>query len=102
MFLQQRHLGFVGGEFAFHGVDDEGAMDAGTVQLAVRVPPEGALLLGQDDVVGEVVAWHDGALRDELGAVEPRVPGLVHAVPAYICGFEFRDVALGTTPSVPK
>jgi hypothetical protein len=47
------------------------------------VPPEGALLLGQDDRVGQVGAGLDGALRYVHGPVGPRVPGLVHAVPTH-------------------
>ncbi len=63
------------------GVDDDGAVDGGAVEVAVRVPPQRALLLEQDHLVGEVTAWPDRALRDELRPVRPRVPWLVHAVP---------------------
>ena len=64
------------------GANDEGAMDAGTIQVAVRMPPDGALLLGQNDRVGEVGAWLDRALSYELRPIVPRVPRLVYAVPA--------------------
>ena len=63
------------------GVDDDGAMHGGAVEVAVRVPPDRALLVGEDDPVGEFGAGPDGALRDELRAVEPGVAWLVHAVP---------------------
>ena len=62
------------------GVDDDGAVYSGVVEVAVCVPPQRALLLGEDDLVGEVGAGLDGALRDVLRPVGPRVPGLVHAV----------------------
>lgn len=48
---------------------------------ACHLPPQRALLLGEDDLVGEVGAGLDGALRDVLRAIGPRVPRLVHAVP---------------------
>jgi len=48
----------------------------------VRVPPQRALLLGEDDSVGEGGAGLDGALRDVLRPVGPWVLRLVHAVPA--------------------
>ena len=63
------------------GVDDDGAVHGGAVEVAVRVPPDRALLLEEDDPVGEVGAGLDGALRDVLRPVELRVPRLVHAMP---------------------
>jgi len=63
------------------GVDDDGAVHGGAVEVAVRVPPQRALLLGEDDLICEVGAGLDGALRDVLWPVRPRVPWLVHAVP---------------------
>lgn len=65
------------------GVDDDGAVDGGAVEVAVRVPPQRALFLGQDDPVREVGAGLDGALRYVLRPIRPRVPRLVHAVPAW-------------------
>jgi len=64
------------------GADDDGAVHGVPVEIAVRVPPQRAFFPGEDDLVGEVVAGMDGALRDELRPVGPRVPRLVHAVPA--------------------
>ncbi|TVU28536.1 hypothetical protein EJB05_20057 [Eragrostis curvula] len=65
------------------GVDDDGAVHGDAVEIAVRVPPERALLLGEDDTIGEVGAGLDGTLRDVLRPIEPRVPRLVHAMPAF-------------------
>jgi len=64
------------------GEDDDGAVHGGAVEAGVRVPPQRALLLGEDDPVGEGGAGLDGALRDVLRPVGPRVPRLIHAVPA--------------------
>ena len=71
----------VGVDGAALGVDDDGAVHGGAVEVAVRVPPQRALLLGEDDLVCEVGAGLDGALRDVLRPVGPRVPRLVHAMP---------------------
>ena len=62
-------------------VDDDGAMHSGAVEVAVCVPPQRPLLLDEVDAVGEVGARLDGALRDVLRPVGPRVPRLVHVVP---------------------
>ena len=67
------------------GVDDNGAVDCGAVEVAVRVPPERTLFLRQDDPVGEVAAGADGTLGDVLRPVGPRVAWLVHTMPMYIC-----------------
>jgi hypothetical protein len=56
----------------------------------VRMPPDGALLLGQKNLVSEIGSWLDGALCYELWPIVPRVPGLVHAVPADMPLFEVR------------
>ena len=64
------------------GVDDDGAVHGGAVEVAVGVPPQRAFLLGEDDPVGELAAGLDGALRYVRRAVRPWVPRLVHAVPA--------------------
>jgi len=71
----------VGVDRATLRVDDDGAVHGGAVEVAVRVPPQRALLLGEDDAVGQVGAGLDWALRDVLRPVGPRVPWLVHAVP---------------------
>ena len=63
------------------GVDDDGAVHGGAVEVAVRVPPQRAFFPGEDDPVGEAGAGLDGALRDVLRPVELRVPWLVHAMP---------------------
>ena len=69
----------VGG--AAPGVNDDGAVHGGAVEVAVRVPPQRAFLLGEDDPVRELVAGLDRALSDVRRPVRPRVPRLVHAVP---------------------
>ena len=73
----------VGG--AAPGMDDDGTVHGGAVEVAVRVPPKRSLFLRQDDTVGEVAAGADGTLGNVLWPVGPRVAWLVHTMPMYIC-----------------
>ena len=50
---------------------------------AVGVPPQGALLPGDGEAVGEALARTDGALRHVLGPVRPPRPHLPDAVPVH-------------------
>lgn len=51
------------------GANDDGAMDGGSIEVVVRVPPNGSFLGGEDDGVGETGSRLNGALRDELRAI---------------------------------
>ena len=44
--------------------DDEGAVQGSPEAGNVSMPPQGALLPGDVEPVGEVVVWQDGALGD--------------------------------------
>ena len=51
------------------GTNDDGAMYGGSIEVVVRVPPNGSFLGGEDYGVGETGSRLNGALRDELRAI---------------------------------
>jgi len=105
--LPVRHRVGVGGAVIL-GANDDDAMHGGAAVVAVRVPPQRALFLGEEDAVGEAGARLDGALRDVLRPVGPWVPRLVHAVPvqgdvlaALVVHVDDDDVALARVDGRP-
>jgi hypothetical protein len=64
------------------GADDDGAVHGGTVHAAVRMPPQRAFLLREDDLVGEIVAGLNWTLCYELWPIPPWASWLVHSMPA--------------------
>jgi hypothetical protein len=65
------------------GTDDDGAVHGGTVHGGVRMPPQGAFLLREDDSVGEIVAGLDWTLCYVLWPIPPWASWLIHAMPAH-------------------
>jgi hypothetical protein len=58
---------------------DESAIDCSTEEGVVGVPPQGAFLPGDVELVGEVAVRPDGALGDHRHPVVPTVSQLIHA-----------------------
>ena len=64
-------------------LDDEGTVDGGSEGGDVGVPPEGALLAGDGELVGVAVSGHDRALRYHIRPVGPAGEQLEDPMPAY-------------------
>ena len=64
------------------GPDDESPVQGCAQAGDVSVPPQGAFLSGDVEPVGEVAAWHDGALGDHGHPVRPAIEPLLHSMPA--------------------
>lgn len=64
------------------GIYDDGTMDSGSIPLAVSMPPKGAFLCREDDLLGKLGSWLNRALRDIIRSVRPWIPWLRNAMPA--------------------
>ena len=62
--------------------DDQGSVQGCPEAGDVSMPPQGALLPGDVEPVGEVAVRQDGALGDHRHSVGPTVEPLLHSMPA--------------------
>lgn len=62
--------------------NDNRPMNRGSRPVAVCVPPEGSFFGRKYNLISEVGSRRDGALRNVLGPIKPRISGLLNTVPA--------------------
>jgi hypothetical protein len=66
---------------AVSGLEDERAVDGGSEERGVGVPPQGALLACDVELVGEIGRRLDGAVRYHVRPVGPPTQQLKYAMP---------------------
>jgi hypothetical protein len=67
---------------AISGLYDEGAIDGGSQERGMGVPPQGALLARDVELVREITGRLYGAVRYQVRPVGPAIQQLKYAVPA--------------------